>query len=406
MTPNSSKNSISFAAVLSAIILLPLHAPAAVFSFRIDNAATNVGAPTDDGASYQQLWTNPLNWTLVSGEDDGLNGFPDGEDTFTIDRTSLANNSTRLTNEGITIGSVAAITGTGTGNQDMVFKHGGDNTIVDLTLLASADPFHIRQERDRSLTIEGIISGPGGLQLSRSGGFSNGVTPDELITITGDTPNTITGPIELINANGGIEPSYWVADKVGAFGQAPTVTLASTNANGTGVTSLQITINAVGGEGAIDDDATTLLVGKNGILSLDSGVSEVIGEGLLQIDLDGTGTFTTVPNGVYTNTEDWIIGEGTIVVGAPSVELKITNVEYTANVEGTTVSLTWNSSPGRLYALRYSTDLENWDFELDDGVVGDDGDNTTFTFDLDEFPELIGESQAFFRVEELIATGQ
>ena len=406
MTPKLPKNGIGTATVLSAMILLPQYTSAAVFSFRIDNAATNIGAPTDDGQSFQQLWTNPINWTLVSGEDDGRNGFPDGEDTFTIDRTSLVNNSTRLTNEGTTIGSVAAITGTGTGNQDMVFKHGGDNTIVDLTLLSSAAPFHIRQERDRSLTIKGVISGPGGLQLSRSGGFSNGVTPDELITITGDTPNTITGPIELINANGGIEPSYWVADKVGAFGQAPTVTLASTNANGTGVTSLQITINAVGGEGAIDDDATTLLVGKNGILSLDSGVSEVIGEGLLQIDLDGTGTFTTVPNGIYTNTEDWIIGEGSIVVGAPSVKLTITDIECTTDDEGTTVSLTWNSSPGRLYSLRYSTDLEDWDFELDDGIVGDDGDSTTFEFGLDEFPELIGKSNVFFRVEELIAVGQ
>ncbi len=401
-----SKNGIGFAAALSAITLLSQTAPAAIFSFRIDNAATNGGAPDDDGQSFQQLWTNPVNWTLVSGEDDGANGFPDGEDTFTIDRSTLFNNSTRLTNEGVTIGTIAAITGTGTGNQDIVFKHGGDNTIGDLILLESDLPFHIRQERDRGLTIEGIISGSGGLLLSRSGGFSDGVDEDELIIITGDAPNTITGPIELLNTNGQAEPSYWVADKVGAFGQAPTVTLAGTNTNGTGITSLQFTANTTGGEGAIDDDATTLFIGRRGVLNMDAGVNEAIGEGQLQIDLDGTGTYTPVPNGTYTNSEDWIIGEGTVTVGAPAVELTITSIDYTTDVEGTMVSLTWNSRPGRLYAIRYSTDLENWDFDLDDGVVGDDGESTTFAFGLDEFPELVGEGKVFFRIEEAISVAQ
>ncbi|MDB4465463.1 hypothetical protein N9057_04165 [Akkermansiaceae bacterium] len=409
MTTKISNNGIGLAAALSTIIVLFDTAPAAVFAFRIDNATTNGGAPDDDGQSFQQLWTNPVNWTLVSGEDDGLNGFPDGEDTFTIDRGSLSNNSTRLTNEGVTIGTIAAITGTGTGNQDIVFKHGGDNTIVDLNLLESPLPFHIRQERDRSLTIEGIISGPGSLLLSRSGGFSDGVDEDELITITGDAPNTITGNIRLFNDNGNADnpqPSYWVADKVGAFGQAPQLTLEGRPGLGGGIASLRITANAVGGEGAIDDDATAVFIGAKGVFNMDAGVNEFIGEGLLQIDIEGTGTYTPVPNGTYTNAENWIIGEGTVTVGAPTVDLAITAIDYTTDVNGTTLSLTWNSAPGRIYAVRYSTDLENWDFDLDDGVVGEAGESTTFGVNLADFPELADESKVFFRVEEAISVGQ
>jgi hypothetical protein len=37
---------------------------------------------------------------------------------------------------------------------------------------------------------------------------------------------------------------------------------------------------------------------------MDAGVNEFIGEGLLQIDIEGTGTYTPVPNGTYTNAED------------------------------------------------------------------------------------------------------
>ena len=137
--------------------------------------------------------------------------------------------SSRLTNAGNTIGTVAGVTGTGTGNQDIVFKHGGSNTIGDLTLLASAAPFHIREERDQSLTIDGVISGEGDLLMTRDGGFSDGVDPDELITITGTEPNTITGTIRLWNSNNKAapeeQPCYWVADKVGAFGQTSELTL-------------------------------------------------------------------------------------------------------------------------------------------------------------------------------------
>jgi hypothetical protein len=400
MTTKISKSTIGCAVACSIFTLMNQAAPAAVFTFKIDNAGTNGGAPDDDGASYQQLWANPVNWTLDSGEDDGLNSFPDGADTFIMDRTAMVNNSTRLTNEGVTIGSVAGITGTGTGNQDIVFKHGGDNTIGDLTLLASPDPFTIREERDRGLTINGVISGVGSLTLQRSGGFSDGVTEDELITITGDAPNTIAGTIRLYNDNGSAQPSYWVADKVGAFGQAPELTLEG-RVGLSGIASLQITANALGGEGAIDDDATTLFIGAEGVLNMDDGVNEVIGEGKLFIDLEGTGTYTEIAPGAYNSSEDWIVGDGTVTVGASFSGFVITDVTYVLDAEmKPTLSLTWNSVPGRMYAVIYSTDLINWDFDLDDSVIGDDGNSTTRDFDLSLITELTGKARAYFRVEE------
>jgi len=399
MTIKIQKTTIGRAIACSLFTLMTQASPGALFSFRTDNAGTTDGLPTDDGQNFQQLWANPVNWILVSGEDDGLNGYPDGADTFTMDRTALVNNSTRLTNEGVTIGMVAGITGTGTGNQDIVFKHGGDNTIGDLTLLASPDAFHIREERDRSLTINGVISGVGDLLLSRSGGFSDGVDEDELITITGEAPNTITGTIRLWNASPG-QPSYWVADKVGAFGQTPQLTLEG-NSGATGITSLRITSNTSGGEGAIDDDATEVYIGAQGVLSMDADVNEVIGEGKLFIDLVGTGTYTGIDPGTYDNAEDWIIGDGTVTVGAFSSPLAITEITYALDAEqNPTVTLTWNSIQDRNYTVKYSTDLTDWTPNLGPGVLGDEGESTTLSFDLSDIPALDGVPKVFFRIEE------
>ena len=70
---------------LAALILASTQvAPAAVFAFRIDNAGTTAGSPIDDGQNFQQQWGKSENWTLVSGVDDGDNGYPDGADTSLI----------------------------------------------------------------------------------------------------------------------------------------------------------------------------------------------------------------------------------------------------------------------------------------------------------------------------------
>ena len=384
---------------LAVFALIAPTADAGVFTFRIDNL-------DGDGQSWQNLWDSPENWTLTSGDDDGGNGIPDGTDTFVIDRTANVSNPTRLVTEGGPLLAVAGITGTGTGNQDIVLKH-RDFTLGDLEILASANPFHIRSERDRNYSITGVISGEGDLLLSRDGGFSDGVDPDELITITGESPNTITGSIRLWNGNNSADnpqPSYWVADKVGAFGQAPTLALGGrAGANG-GIASLRITPNAGGGEGAIDDDATMVFIGAKGVLSIDAGVDEKIGEGNLFIDLEGTGTYTEVAPGIYNNSEDWIIGDGTVTVGVATLPFAVTEILHNPDaVPNPTVTLTWRNTGAASYAAYYSIDLSNWDADLNDSIApGDDEnpgdpDHITVTFDL--IPTLAAEADLFFRVE-------
>lgn len=92
------------------------------------------------------------------------------------------------------------------------------------------------------------------------------------------------------------------------------------------------------------------------------------------------------------NTFGDVVG-GTIT---PSSPLQITDITYTP--VDTSVALTWNSTEGTSYAVKYSRDMENWDFDLDDGIPGEASDSTTATFDLSEFG-LENETKLYFRVE-------
>jgi len=270
----------------------------------------------DPGLStgFEQRWNDPNIWSLDSGVDDGANGIPDGADTFEINRNTggFPQGSTDLSNEGMPNGhSIAGITGTGAPGRDLVLKT-ADTTIGNLTILASPASFEIFEERDSTLTIDGVISGTGTLRLTRNGGFTpDGVSPDELITIGGTVANTFSGTMELFN-NSASEPGFWLADKVGAFGQSSLVSLAAPNGAVAGAASLRISSNAIGGGGAFDDILTLLQLGENGVLDLDAGVNEVISQ--LELDLAGTGTFTAVGPGTYDNTAPWITGPGLVTV--------------------------------------------------------------------------------------------
>ena len=75
-----------------------------------------------------------------------------------------------------------------------------------------------------------------------------------------------------------------IADKVGAFGQTSKLTLEATGSSDPNTASLQLTANTMGGEGAIDDDATAVYLGKLAVLSVDANVDEFIGSGMLFTD--------------------------------------------------------------------------------------------------------------------------
>ncbi|MEJ6643772.1 MAG: LamG domain-containing protein [Akkermansiaceae bacterium] len=60
------------------------------------------------------------------------------------------------------------------------------------------------------------------------------------------------------------------------------------------------------------------------------------------------------------------------------------------------LSLSWDSREGEIYAVKYSTDLINWDSDVEDSVLADAGESTTRVFDLSDLslPEKV-----YFRVE-------
>lgn len=79
----------------------------------------------------------------------------------------------------------------------------------------------------------------------------------------------------------------------------------------------------------------------------------------------------------------------------PAPSFAITRIEYDPDAES--VILTWDSNEGEVFAVKYSTDMSNWDADVDDGVVADAGDSTTLTFGIADLAS--GDGKLFFRVE-------
>lgn len=87
-----------------------------------------------------------------------------------------------------------------------------------------------------------------------------------------------------------------------------------------------------------------------------------------------------------------------IFTGAVTDNFRITN--FTFDEMTGAMSLTWNSTEGEFYRISYTTDLGDWNIDLDDGFEGAAGETTTFPFNRSEL--LVDEQAAgrvFFRVE-------
>ena len=72
--------------------------------------------------------------------------------------------------------------------------------------------------------------------------------------------------------------------------------------------------------------------------------------------------------------------------------LEFTNINYT--LENDTFTLEWASKPNKTYSLFYSTDLSDWEADIDDSIFSE-GEKTSYTF---ENPEGIETRKIFFRV--------
>ena len=70
-------------------------------------------------------------------------------------------------------------------------------------------------------------------------------------------------------------------------------------------------------------------------------------------------------------------------VAGAAQDFAITSINYSA--EGEMLTLTWNSQPGERYVVKYSTDLIDWDADIEDDVPAGSGETTTATFELAGF---------------------
>ena len=102
------------------------------------------------------------------------------------------------------------------------------------------------------------------------------------------------------------------------------------------------------------------------------------------LEFDETGNHTAIDNLVINGSTN------------PGSGLTITDLVY--DKEAGRLSLTWNSTPGTIYAVKVSRDMMDWDSDLDDGIAGDEGETTTAVFELAEV-SLEDVAKAFFRVE-------
>jgi len=86
-----------------------------------------------------------------------------------------------------------------------------------------------------------------------------------------------------------------------------------------------------------------------------------------------------------------------IMSSAPGIPFAITEFSYSPSTNE--VTLTWTSRPDTTYAVKFSNDMSDWNGDLDDGVLADDGPTTTRTFSLTA--ASVGEGDLFFRIEEV-----
>ena len=106
--------------------------------------------------------------------------------------------------------------------------------------------------------------------------------------------------------------------------------------------------------------------------------------------------FDIAPPTWQVGTRATFFGEIDVVPTGPvSVPLKITEFDHDSELK--TVTLTWDSTPETSYAVKYSSNMEEWDSDLDDGVKADDGDTTTRTFDVSGLASASG--KLFLRIE-------
>jgi len=235
-----------------------------------------------------------------------------------------------------TVANGDAYIGQAASGADIVLKNGGmiwneeaNHTLSRTIEVGSGGGAFYTLGAGKSLLFSGKISGSGQLTIKKKN-----VTGLGTVTLTGTTGvNTLTGNVVLDNlaAAAGWEMIV-VADKVGAFGQTPLLTVDD-------YVTLQITANAGTGKGAIDDDVTEVqLKNTNTFIEVASGVNEKVGAGKLK-RYNGT-TYDTIAAGTYSSSNSsWVTGLGTVTV----LSADSGYASWKSNAGGQDPSLDWDN---------------------------------------------------------------
>jgi len=163
------------------------------------------------------------------------------------------------------------------------------------------------------------------------------------------------------------------------FSQCEAINILVTDANGTAVDT-----GVVGDASANPPVNTANNTTENMLMHLSQFSVESNGTDDIVIYFDGrTALDDEVPiNGLWLS-----------LAGEP-VPLQIVDIEYNSG-EGA-VAIEFNSRQGRFYAIHASNDLTNWDEELDDSIVGQEGTTTFIEFGVDPSANPL----RFYRVTE------
>ncbi|MGC6467208.1 MAG: hypothetical protein ACON38_19340 [Akkermansiaceae bacterium] len=143
---------------------------------------------------------------------------------------------------------------------------------------------------------------------------------------------------------------------------------------------------------AISDDGTLVIDG--GIIDVqeDENVGKLFIGGTAKAPGVYGSSLSLAP--VENQDDERFSGPGTVtVLGFEAGDLEIKSIDF----DGTIVTLTWNSTPGTSFTVFFSSDLEDFGFDVEDGIPADEESNlTTYSFPV----RILGADvdKAFFRV--------
>jgi hypothetical protein len=192
----------------------------------------------------------------------------------------------------------------------------------------------------------------------------------------------IGGAIGTVDISGLVTGSVYVF--YGAFNATPTVSAVMRDTDGP-APDITITNAHLNGDAA---NRTEYYVAELQFVN-DAGYDEI--------------EYTHLANGVdYAGNGR---GLGTLLTGSSTLPVPFTIIAFSYDPATSMVSLTWPSSPGENFALKYSRDMTipanantAWGADLNDSIMADAGETTTYAFKLSDFG-LAGETNLFFRVE-------